>query len=91
MRAGDLLLTFDLDRWRAAATSLMTPVIITNGERFRIRDASLNRAVAVGDPLFELEEFASGGGVRAPSPARRWSANRWWSRMRTASMRGPRH
>jgi phosphocarrier protein FPr/phosphocarrier protein len=36
VRAGDPLLTFDLDRVARTAPSLMTPVIITNGERFRI-------------------------------------------------------
>jgi multiphosphoryl transfer protein len=56
VRAGDLLLAFDLDRLARAAPSLMTPVIITNGERFRIRKTNLHRAVAAGDALFELEE-----------------------------------
>ena len=30
VRAGDLLLSFDLDLWRAARRSLITPVIVTN-------------------------------------------------------------
>ena len=65
VRAGDLLLTFDLDRVMRKAPSLMTPVIVTNGERFRIRNASVNRSVACGDPLFELEEL----GANAQGPA----------------------
>jgi phosphocarrier protein FPr/phosphocarrier protein len=40
----------------------MTPVIVTNGERFRIRNANLNRALATGDVLFELEEVGAGAG-----------------------------
>jgi phosphoenolpyruvate-protein phosphotransferase len=60
VRAGDLLLTFDLDRVSRKAPSLMTPVIVTNGERFRIRHASLDRALAAGDALFDLEEIAPG-------------------------------
>ena len=51
VRAGDLLLTFDLDRVARRAPSLMTPVIVTNGERFRIRNASLHRSVSSGDAL----------------------------------------
>ncbi len=60
VRAGDLLLSFDIDAVARRAPSLMTPVIITNGERFRIVDARLNRAVKPGDLLFELEEVAVG-------------------------------
>ena len=60
VRTGDLLLTFDLDRVGRKAPSLMTPVIVTNGERFRIRNANLNRALAAGDALFELEEIPAG-------------------------------
>ena len=36
VRAGDLLLTFDLDLLARKAPSLMTPVIVTNADRFRI-------------------------------------------------------
>jgi len=59
VRAGDKLLTFDLDRVARTAPSLLTPVIVTNGERFRIRNASLHRSLASGDPLFELEELSA--------------------------------
>jgi multiphosphoryl transfer protein len=65
VRAGDPLLTFDLDRVARAAPSLITPVIITNGERFRIRNASLHRSLKSGDPLFELEELSAGVGDAA--------------------------
>jgi phosphocarrier protein FPr/phosphocarrier protein len=66
VRAGDLLLTFDIDAVARRAPSLMTPVIVTNGERFRILDARLNREVKAGDLLFELEEVAA---VAAPASA----------------------
>src|ERR1044072_4467139 len=36
VHAGDLLLTFDLELLSREARSLVTPVIVTNGERFRI-------------------------------------------------------
>ena len=37
----------------------MTPVIITNGERFRIRGARHNHLLAAGDVLFELEDLGA--------------------------------
>ncbi|MEO8017915.1 MAG: phosphoenolpyruvate--protein phosphotransferase [Pseudomonadota bacterium] len=66
VRAGDLLLTFDLDLVGRKAPSLMTPIIITNGERFRITQAHINRSLASGDPLFALEEI---GGEHADTSA----------------------
>jgi phosphocarrier protein FPr/phosphocarrier protein len=55
VHAGDLLLRFDLDLLARKARSLITPVIVTNGERFRILGARLDRRLASGDVLFELE------------------------------------
>jgi phosphoenolpyruvate-protein phosphotransferase len=60
VRAGDLLLRFDLDAVARKAPSMLTPVIVTNGERFRILSAQLNRAVKPGDPLFEIEAVGTG-------------------------------
>ena len=57
VRAGDLLLSFDLDLVARRARSLITPVIVTNAERFRVVRARLDRRVASGDVLFELEEI----------------------------------
>jgi phosphocarrier protein FPr/phosphocarrier protein len=58
VRAGDLLSSFDLDRVARRARSLVTPLIVTNGERFRIVRARLDRRLAVGETWFELEEVA---------------------------------
>lgn len=71
VRAGDLLLTFDIDAVARRAPSLMTPVIITNGERFRVTHARVHREVKHGDVLFELEEIGAergtaGGAAAAP-------------------------
>ena len=52
--AGATLIDFDLDRLARAARSLVTPVIVTNGEAFVLRSAVAGRAVAIGDPLFEI-------------------------------------
>jgi phosphoenolpyruvate-protein phosphotransferase len=65
VRGGDLLIRFDLDLIGRQAPSLLTPIIITNGERFRIRHAQVDRALATGDRLFDLEEL---GGVDASAP-----------------------
>ena len=57
VRAGDLLLSFDLELLGLRARSLVTPVIVTNGERFRVMRARLDRRLAAGDVLFELESL----------------------------------
>jgi phosphoenolpyruvate-protein phosphotransferase len=68
VRAGDVLLRFDLELLGRRARSLITPVIVTNGERFRIQRAYLDRRLAAGDPLFELEEIAAHAqGADAPA------------------------
>jgi len=52
------------------ARSLVTPVIVTNGERFRITRAQLDRRLAVGELLFELEALdATAGEGEAMVPA----------------------
>ena len=37
------------------AKSLITPIVITNGERFSIANARCRTSVDVGDPLLELQ------------------------------------
>jgi phosphoenolpyruvate-protein phosphotransferase len=72
VHAGDLLLSFDLEALGRRARSLVTPVIVTNGERFRITRAQLDRRLAVGDVLFELEpvgEAVDAGNAIAPAIA----------------------
>jgi len=53
VRAGQPLLSFDLDLIARRAKSALTPVVITGGD-FRIVRASLNRALAAGELLMEL-------------------------------------
>jgi phosphoenolpyruvate-protein phosphotransferase len=60
VHAGDPLLKFDLDLLARKAASLVTPIVITNGERFRVVDARVGREVAVGDELLTLEALESG-------------------------------
>jgi len=59
VRAGDLLLTFDLVLLAHKAPSLVTPIVITNGDRFRITRANTKRMVTIGDTLFEIEPVAT--------------------------------
>jgi multiphosphoryl transfer protein len=69
VRAGDLLLNVDLDFVAARAPSLMTPIIVTNGERFRVTRANPNRALAAGDALFEIEDLGGGDAAAAAGAA----------------------
>ena len=52
--SGDLLIGFDLDLLARSAKSLVTPVVVTNGEAFTLRPVTAGRAIAAGAPLFEL-------------------------------------
>lgn len=60
VRQGDALLNFDLDTLAHRAKSLITPLVITNGDRFSIAHARAGQAVDVGDPLLELQPIADG-------------------------------
>lgn len=51
VRAGELLMTFDLDLLARRAPSLLTPVIVIAESGFRILRRTEGRGVAVGDPL----------------------------------------
>jgi phosphoenolpyruvate-protein phosphotransferase len=70
VRAGDVLLRFDLAKIARRAPSLVTPVIVTNGAKIRV--ARLNHRVAVGDPLMEIEDVA--GAVPAAAAERALTA-----------------
>ena len=52
--AGTPLITFDIDLLARRAKSLMTPIVITNGDDFVITERVQDRAVAVGDILMTL-------------------------------------
>ncbi|HEY8052551.1 MAG TPA: phosphoenolpyruvate--protein phosphotransferase [Steroidobacteraceae bacterium] len=67
VRAGDALLSFDLDLLARRAKSLLTPVIITGGSGFSVRRRSLDRVVAVGDFLMEIG-FSTDGTATAAAP-----------------------
>jgi multiphosphoryl transfer protein len=54
VRAGEALLSFDLDFLAQRARSVLTPIIITAESGCEIRRRGLDRAVAVGDWLMEV-------------------------------------
>jgi phosphocarrier protein FPr/phosphocarrier protein len=62
---GDPLLKFDLDVLARGAKSLITPMLITNGDRFAVANACVGVAVEVGDALFDV--VATGAAVAASS------------------------
>ncbi len=54
VRAGDLLISFDIDLLARRAKSLLTPVVLTNGEAFAITRHEQDRELGVGDFLMEI-------------------------------------
>lgn len=52
---GQPLVRFDLDRVAQAVPSLMTPVIVTNGDRFTITRRTTDKLVGVGEGLLYLD------------------------------------
>jgi phosphocarrier protein FPr/phosphocarrier protein len=53
--AGDRLISFDLDAVGLEAKSLVTPILLTNGEAFQFIPESLNRLVQRGQPIAFVE------------------------------------
>ncbi len=66
VRAGDPLISFDLDLLARKARSLVTPVVLTNGEGFQVIRREQGRAVQVGDVLLAIRPL---GGSEAVNEA----------------------
>lgn len=62
--AGELLVEFDLGRLARTARSLVTPVIVTNGEAFRLLSHAEEGPIAAGDPLFTVEAVEAASDAR---------------------------
>ena len=54
VKTGDPLLTFDLDLLACKAKSLISPIVITNGDDFHILRRNADREAGVGEFLMEL-------------------------------------
>ncbi|KQZ30812.1 PTS galactitol transporter subunit IIC [Caulobacter sp. Root1472] len=65
VKAGDKLISFDLDLLSQRAKSLITPVVITNPDAFRIVRREQDHAAAVGDFLMELAAIGGAGATLA--------------------------
>lgn len=63
VKRGDPLLRFDLDFLFERAKSLISPVVITNGDRFRIVRRSVDREIAVGEFLMEIAALGDASGA----------------------------
>jgi phosphoenolpyruvate-protein phosphotransferase len=77
VRAGDRLISFDLDLLARRAKSLLTPVILTDTMGFSISRRSQDCALQVGDFLMEISQtadIAHAGAVVAPSVVRHTGA-----------------
>jgi phosphoenolpyruvate-protein phosphotransferase len=59
VKAGDKLISFDLDRLAHSARSLITPIVITNAEGFVIEQRTQNAKIAQGRPLMTVRRIAS--------------------------------
>ncbi len=68
VRAGERLISFDLDGLARRAKSLLTPVLVLEGGGFSIRHRAESRPVAVGDTLMELEPRALPGRAGGHEP-----------------------
>jgi phosphoenolpyruvate-protein phosphotransferase len=54
VQQGQRLLCFDLDLLALRAKSVLTPIVVANAESFRLQAVNCNRAVQVGEALFDL-------------------------------------
>lgn len=59
VKRGQPLLKFDLDVLARGAKSLITPILITNGDRFSVAEACVGMSVEVGDALLNVVSAAS--------------------------------
>jgi phosphocarrier protein FPr/phosphocarrier protein len=62
---GDALLGLDLDRLIYGAKSLVTPIVVTNGEGFAVVVSARNGLVQAGDAFIEIEARQAGLGQEA--------------------------
>jgi phosphocarrier protein FPr/phosphocarrier protein len=58
VKAGEPLITFDLDFLASKAKSLISPVIVTNGDAFAIVRRNADRETGVGEFLMEIRPLA---------------------------------
>jgi phosphocarrier protein FPr/phosphocarrier protein len=73
VKAGDKLISFDLDQVARGAKSLITPIIVTNGDEFAIETRAEGRSVTAGQPLLSLRRIAAAASSAASGGTRQAS------------------
>ncbi len=66
VKAGDRLISFDLDQLGEQARSLITPIVVTNGEDFLVTSRIENEAIACGQELMTVRPLARCMGMAEP-------------------------
>ena len=74
VRAGEPLITFDMDLVARRAKSLLTPVLLVEAGEFRVLERTVGHAVEVGDPLMTLTAIPQCLPMPSPSATRDSSA-----------------
>jgi phosphoenolpyruvate-protein phosphotransferase len=74
VKTGDPLLTFDLDYLATHAKSLVSPIVVTNGNDFAIVRRNLNRETGLGEFLMELKPLRES--IGEPSASKGEAASR---------------
>jgi phosphocarrier protein FPr/phosphocarrier protein len=64
VQRGQPLLKFDLDVLAQGAKSLITPILITNGDLFSVANTQTDRGVEAGDVIFEVRAVAESPAAR---------------------------
>lgn len=75
VKRGDPLLKFDLDVLAQGAKSLITPILVTNGDRFAVANVNAGRGVEIGDAILEIRAFAESVGAEARSVSKEASVS----------------
>ena len=65
---GDVLIEFDLDLLARKARSVVTPVIVTNAEQFRVASFAATGPIETGQPLFSAEATNGVSAAEAAQP-----------------------
>ncbi len=74
VKTGDPLLSFDLDYLATHAKSVISPIVLTNGDDFAIVRRNLNRETGIGEFLMELKPLREV--VETPDDAKGETASR---------------
>lgn len=69
VRRGDPLVEMDLDRLARGATSLVTPIVVMDSQRYRVTPLMRDCAITAGDAILEITAADPAQEERGPAPA----------------------